>query len=240
MAGGYENQVSRTDDQGRLRTYGRVAGVAVVGNEDGAHHVAAEVMQALNDVGFTTPVAAVTYWVGGAMGKPTTSTPATQPKPPAPRPRLSPPIRHTSRDSSQTTRTRAADRSSLSPFEPSRQLVQSGYHVYERQWSGTNRSETTTDCRYGGSMLSEREQRELADIERWLAVDFPDFSRRMTRRPLPSHLRWMLPVAVLLWISSVALPWVVGLWPIALVLGSIGWLIVGYVLIRRLLQRGRS
>jgi hypothetical protein len=40
----------------------------VVGNEDGAHHVTAEVLQALNDVGFTIPAAGGTYWVGEAMG----------------------------------------------------------------------------------------------------------------------------------------------------------------------------
>ncbi|MFF5085413.1 flavodoxin family protein [Actinoplanes sp. NPDC000266] len=49
--------------------YGKVAAVAVVGNEDGAHHVTAEVLQALNDVGFTIPAGASTYWVGEAMGK---------------------------------------------------------------------------------------------------------------------------------------------------------------------------
>ncbi|WP_136518064.1 flavodoxin family protein [Cellulomonas telluris] len=61
-------ELSEQDDEGRLLTYGKVAAVAVVGNEDGAHHVSAEVFQALNDVGFTIPAAAVTYWVGEAMG----------------------------------------------------------------------------------------------------------------------------------------------------------------------------
>src|SRR3954447_26454382 len=37
------------DDAGRMKTYGKVALVAVVGNEDGAHHVSAEMFQALND-----------------------------------------------------------------------------------------------------------------------------------------------------------------------------------------------
>jgi multimeric flavodoxin WrbA len=60
-------ELSETDDEGRMSTYGKVAGVAVVGNEDGAHHVSAEVFQALNDVGFTLPANAVTYWVGEAM-----------------------------------------------------------------------------------------------------------------------------------------------------------------------------
>jgi multimeric flavodoxin WrbA len=60
-------ELGETDDEGRLLTYGKVALVAVVGNEDGAHHVSAEVFQALNDTGFTLPAAAVTYWVGEAM-----------------------------------------------------------------------------------------------------------------------------------------------------------------------------
>lgn len=56
------------DDAGRMPTTGHVAAVAVVGNEDGAHHVAAELFQALNEVGFTIPASASTYWVGEAMG----------------------------------------------------------------------------------------------------------------------------------------------------------------------------
>ncbi len=60
-------ELSETDDQGRLFTYGKAAAVAVVGNEDGAHHVTAEVLQALNDVGFSVAAAASTYWVGEAM-----------------------------------------------------------------------------------------------------------------------------------------------------------------------------
>jgi len=61
--------LAETDERGRPVSYGRVAIVAVVGNEDGAHHVGAELFQALNDVGFTIPAAAVTYWVGEAMGR---------------------------------------------------------------------------------------------------------------------------------------------------------------------------
>jgi multimeric flavodoxin WrbA len=62
-------ELSETDEQGRLSTYGKVAAVAVVGNEDGAHHVTAEVLQALNDVGFSAAASASTYWVGEALGK---------------------------------------------------------------------------------------------------------------------------------------------------------------------------
>lgn len=60
-------ELGETDGEGRLLTYGKVAGVAVVGNEDGAHHVTAELYQALGDVGFTVPANGVTYWVGEAM-----------------------------------------------------------------------------------------------------------------------------------------------------------------------------
>lgn len=60
--------LEETDEQGRIVSYGTVAAVAVVGNEDGAHHVSAELYQALNDVGFTIPANAVAYWVGEAMG----------------------------------------------------------------------------------------------------------------------------------------------------------------------------
>jgi multimeric flavodoxin WrbA len=61
--------LGETDDEGRMVSYGRVACVAVVGNEDGAHHVTAELYQALADVGFTIPANAVSYWVGRAMQK---------------------------------------------------------------------------------------------------------------------------------------------------------------------------
>ncbi|MGQ0632621.1 MAG: flavodoxin family protein [Sporichthyaceae bacterium] len=62
-------ELSETDDAGRPSMYGKVAVVGVVGNEDGAHHSIAEVLQALNDVGFTAAAAAGTYWVGEAMHK---------------------------------------------------------------------------------------------------------------------------------------------------------------------------
>ncbi|MEU8184337.1 NAD(P)H-dependent oxidoreductase [Micromonospora sp. NPDC049044] len=62
-------ELSETDAEGRLLTYGKVAGVAVVGNEDGAHHTIGQVQQALNEVGFTLAAAAATYWVGEALHK---------------------------------------------------------------------------------------------------------------------------------------------------------------------------
>jgi multimeric flavodoxin WrbA len=55
------------DERGRMVSYDRVACVAVVGNEDGAHHVFAELAQGLSDVGFTIPAEGSVYWVGEAM-----------------------------------------------------------------------------------------------------------------------------------------------------------------------------
>jgi multimeric flavodoxin WrbA len=60
--------LEETDAKGRMPSYGKVAAIAVVGNEDGAHHVSAELYQALNDVGFSIAPNAVAYWVGEAMG----------------------------------------------------------------------------------------------------------------------------------------------------------------------------
>jgi multimeric flavodoxin WrbA len=60
--------ISETDEQGRMALHGKVAGVAVVGNEDGAHNVSAQAYQAMSDVGFTIPYNATSYWVGEAMG----------------------------------------------------------------------------------------------------------------------------------------------------------------------------
>ena len=60
-------ELNETDDDGRLLTYGKVALVGAVGNEDGAHHTIAECLQALNDTGFSVAPNAGTYWVGEAM-----------------------------------------------------------------------------------------------------------------------------------------------------------------------------
>ena len=61
--------LSETDERGRMPSFGKVAVAAIVGNEDGAHHVTAELFQALNDVGWTIPASASCYWVGEAMHK---------------------------------------------------------------------------------------------------------------------------------------------------------------------------
>jgi multimeric flavodoxin WrbA len=63
-----DGELSDTDDSGRPLISGKVAAVAVVGNEDGAHKITADLYQALADVGFTIPAQAVTYWNDEAMG----------------------------------------------------------------------------------------------------------------------------------------------------------------------------
>ncbi|MET0558448.1 MAG: flavodoxin family protein [Solirubrobacterales bacterium] len=57
--------ISETDEEERPVAYNRVAGVVVTGNEDGAHHVIAEIAGALIDIGFTVPGQAWTYWNRG-------------------------------------------------------------------------------------------------------------------------------------------------------------------------------
>jgi multimeric flavodoxin WrbA len=59
--------LAETDNEGRPIMYGKVAIIAVVGNEDGAHKTVADTQQGLNDVGFTLPAQGATYWVGEAM-----------------------------------------------------------------------------------------------------------------------------------------------------------------------------
>lgn len=60
--------LSETDEAGRMPSYSKLAIIAVVGNEDGAHNVTAQLAQALNDVGWTIPAVSACYWVGEAMG----------------------------------------------------------------------------------------------------------------------------------------------------------------------------
>lgn len=62
-------ELAETQEDGRPSLFDKVAIAAIVGNEDGAHAITAEVFQALNDVGFTIPAQGVTYWNGEAMGR---------------------------------------------------------------------------------------------------------------------------------------------------------------------------
>ena len=59
--------LSETDDEGRPILAGKVAVVAVVGNEDGAHAIIADAYQGLGDVGFSIPSQGGVYWNGEAM-----------------------------------------------------------------------------------------------------------------------------------------------------------------------------
>jgi multimeric flavodoxin WrbA len=63
-----DGELSETDDSGRPLITGKVAVTAVVSNEDGAHKITADLMQGLNDMGFTIPARGGTYWNDEAMG----------------------------------------------------------------------------------------------------------------------------------------------------------------------------
>lgn len=60
-------ELSETDDEGRPTLFDKVAIAAIVGNEDGAHHIAAILFQSLNDIGFSIPAQGSVYWNGEAM-----------------------------------------------------------------------------------------------------------------------------------------------------------------------------
>ena len=60
-------ELSETDEKGRPSLDDKVAVVGVVGNEDGAHHITAQLFQGLVDLGFTVSSQASTYWNGEAM-----------------------------------------------------------------------------------------------------------------------------------------------------------------------------
>lgn len=55
-----------TNDRDQWFYYGKVGGAVVTGNEDGAKHCAAQMLYALQHIGFTVPPEADTYWVGDA------------------------------------------------------------------------------------------------------------------------------------------------------------------------------
>lgn len=60
-------ELSETDDEGRVILAGKVAVTVVLGNEDGAHKITADLYQALADVGFSIPSQGGVYWNGEAM-----------------------------------------------------------------------------------------------------------------------------------------------------------------------------
>ena len=61
--------LGETDEHGRMPSFSKLAVAAIVGNEDGAHSVTADLFQALNDEGWTIPAGGACYWVGEAMHK---------------------------------------------------------------------------------------------------------------------------------------------------------------------------
>ncbi|SHF66723.1 flavodoxin family protein [Geodermatophilus nigrescens] len=63
-----DGELSETDDSGRPLVTGKVAVACVVGNEDGAHKITADLFQGLNDIGFTIPAQGAVYWNDEAMG----------------------------------------------------------------------------------------------------------------------------------------------------------------------------
>jgi len=62
---------AETDDNSRPVAFGKVAGVVVTGNEDGAHNIVATVCQGLIGMGFTIPRQSWTYWHRGHGPGPT-------------------------------------------------------------------------------------------------------------------------------------------------------------------------
>lgn len=60
-------ELSETDAEGRAILAGKVAVTVVLGNEDGAHAITADLYQALGDVGFSIPSQGGVYWNGEAM-----------------------------------------------------------------------------------------------------------------------------------------------------------------------------
>ncbi|RYG23415.1 hypothetical protein EON82_14090 [bacterium] len=61
--------LNETNGQGQMPLYGKVAGICVVGNEDGAQHVGASVLYNLMQIGATIPPNAEAYWIGPAGGQ---------------------------------------------------------------------------------------------------------------------------------------------------------------------------
>lgn len=57
---------AETNEAGQFPMYNKTAGVAVTGNEDGAHDAAGTTLYNLGHLGFTVPPNADTYWVGDA------------------------------------------------------------------------------------------------------------------------------------------------------------------------------
>jgi len=64
----FYNKDLADEKTGQFFTYNKVAGCLVTGDEDGAHSCAAQVLWAMQELGFTIPPNVNAYWVGLAGG----------------------------------------------------------------------------------------------------------------------------------------------------------------------------
>jgi multimeric flavodoxin WrbA len=62
-----DTDLSETENQGRPIIHGKVATIAIAGIEDGVHKTVADMMQGMNDIGFTIPAQGATYWACEAV-----------------------------------------------------------------------------------------------------------------------------------------------------------------------------
>jgi uncharacterized membrane protein len=69
-------------------------------------------------------------------------------------------------------------------------------------------------------MLSDQEERALGDIERWLAADYPDMPRLMTRSKWTvgwrAMLLWLLVAA---WLTGIIVTALTPVWPVSVFFG---------------------
>ncbi|MEO3405697.1 flavodoxin family protein [Mucilaginibacter sp. CAU 1740] len=65
----FRDEELSSKENGQYMPYNKVGGCLVTGNEDGAHSSAAQVLWALQEVGFTIPPNVNAYWVGMAGGE---------------------------------------------------------------------------------------------------------------------------------------------------------------------------
>jgi multimeric flavodoxin WrbA len=65
----FRDEELSSKENGQYMPYNKVGGCLITGNEDGAHSCAAQVLWALQEVGFTIPPNVNAYWVGMAGGE---------------------------------------------------------------------------------------------------------------------------------------------------------------------------
>ncbi len=65
----FDAMFTEQNAEGQLPLYNKVAGVCVLGNEDGVQHVGASILYNLMQLGATIPPNAEAYWVGPAGGR---------------------------------------------------------------------------------------------------------------------------------------------------------------------------